>query len=181
MYARLRTLRPLLLAEAKRSVSTTENGQETFASKIQNKLVQDLCVLCVSTAHDVLGTLHRQLFTVYRSSPWHSLYCKDWGSSTWIQEDFRKTDCGAVTFAAASILVAATLCPFLGLQIDQDPCKESWQKALDIFTFHKAHVASAEKGIEALEKFGNYVQTRGGRMQGTFDGWYSGVLILIAQ
>jgi hypothetical protein len=76
MYARLRILRPLILAEAKRSVSATGNARETLASSIQNKLIKDLCVLCVSTAHDVLETLHRQLFTVYRSSPWHSLYCK---------------------------------------------------------------------------------------------------------
>jgi hypothetical protein len=88
------------------------------------------------------------------------------------------TDCGAVTFAAASILVAATLCPFLGLQFDQNPCKVSWQKALDIFEFHRAHVASAEKGIEALEKFRNYVHTRGGKLQGTYGQWYSEVMIL---
>jgi hypothetical protein len=36
---------------------------------------------------------------------------------------------------------------------------------LDIFTFHKAHVASAEKGINALERFRAYIETRGGKVQ----------------
>lgn len=70
-----------------------------------------------------------------------------------------------VTFAAASVLAAATLCPYLGLNFDRPPCKSSWEKALYIFSFHKAHVASAERGIEALERFKHYINTRGSATQ----------------
>ncbi|KAF4629417.1 hypothetical protein G7Y89_g8733 [Cudoniella acicularis] len=142
MYARLCILRPFIAAEANRCVSATTSDQDLSKStlNVQNTLYKDLCTLCVSTAHDALKTLDRQLSSVYRSSPWHSLY---------------------FTFAAASVLVAATLCPYLGLQFDQNPCKASWDRALHIFAFHKAHVASAEKGIKALEIFRNYISTRG--------------------
>jgi hypothetical protein len=37
---------------------------------------------------------------------------------------------------------------------------------LQIFAFHKAHVASAERGIEALHKFRNYIDSRGATNQG---------------
>lgn len=76
------------------------------------------------------------------------------------------TNTGVVTFAAASVLVAATLCPPVKVNLDQNPCKASWDKALEIFAFHKAHIASAEKGIEALHKFRNYVDSRGVTSQG---------------
>ncbi|OBT64168.1 hypothetical protein VE03_06238 [Pseudogymnoascus sp. 23342-1-I1] len=72
-----------------------------------------------------------------------------------------------ITFAAASVLAAAALCPCLGLKFDQPLFKASWDKALQIFSFHKAHVESAGKGIEALERFKNYIQLREATTQGT--------------
>jgi hypothetical protein len=78
MYARLAILRPFIVAEANRSVSATASAINIPKSSlsIQNTLYKDLCTLCVSTAHDALEDLHCQLFSVYRSSPWHALYCK---------------------------------------------------------------------------------------------------------
>ncbi|OBT71809.1 hypothetical protein VF21_09376 [Pseudogymnoascus sp. 05NY08] len=70
-----------------------------------------------------------------------------------------------ITFAAASVLAAATLCPYLDLKFDQPLFKASWDKAFHIFSFHKAHVASAERGIEALEGFRSYIQRRGATTQ----------------
>ncbi|KAF5681232.1 hypothetical protein FHETE_21 [Fusarium heterosporum] len=58
-----------------------------------------------------------------------------------------------VTFAAASTLLAASLFPDLEVNLDLDPAKTSWKRALQIFEFHKSHVESAAKGIEALEKY----------------------------
>lgn len=58
-----------------------------------------------------------------------------------------------VTFAAASTLVVATLCPDLQVSFETEPTKTSWDRALRIFDFHKRHVTSATRGIEALQRF----------------------------
>ncbi|KAF5250764.1 hypothetical protein FANTH_4036 [Fusarium anthophilum] len=58
-----------------------------------------------------------------------------------------------LTFAAASTLLAASLCPDLEVNLDVDPAKTSWERALGIFEFHKSHVESAAKGIEALVRY----------------------------
>jgi hypothetical protein len=80
MYVRLKVLRPLVVAEANRCIRrlATSRSQETpnSAPNVQVSLHEDLCTLCVSTAHDALEEVHDQLYTVYRSSPWHNLYCK---------------------------------------------------------------------------------------------------------
>ncbi len=164
MYTRLSILRPFIVAEANRCVSATVDNRERSksSSNVMSKLCQDLCDLCVTTAHDTIEELHRQMSTVYRTSPWHTLYCK--GMKFLQSRDLTKDS--PVTFAAASVLVAATLCPFLEVKLDQNPSKASWDKALQIFAFHKAHVASAEKGIEALHNFRNYIDSRGTRNQG---------------
>lgn len=79
MYARLSVLRPFIVAEAKRCVSATAPDQDTPKSILNthNTLYMDLCSMCVSTAHDTLEALFSQLSSPYRSSPWHTLYCKD--------------------------------------------------------------------------------------------------------
>ena len=71
------------MAEANRCVSAKSNNRDMPKSTldVQNTLYKELCTLCVSTAHDALEALHRQLSNVYRSSPWHSLYCKDRGGT----------------------------------------------------------------------------------------------------
>lgn len=61
--------------------------------------------------------------------------------------------CVIVTFGAASTLLAASLCPDLEVNLDLDPAKTSWERALQIFEFHKSHVESAAKGIEALGRY----------------------------
>ncbi|KAK3333070.1 fungal-specific transcription factor domain-containing protein [Cercophora scortea] len=143
MYARMRVLRPMIVVEANRCISEAINDKKGIENPItspRNRLRQDLCALCVKTAHEVLSQMHRQISTVGRVLPWRTLYS---------------------TFAAASILIAAKLCPFLEVEFDRDPCKTSWDKAIETFEFHQAQVASAATGIEALKRFRHYVETRG--------------------
>jgi hypothetical protein len=58
-----------------------------------------------------------------------------------------------VTFGAASALLAASLCPNLEVNLDLEPAKSSWEKALQVFDYYESHVESAAKGKEALEKY----------------------------
>jgi len=78
LYARLRILRPLVVAEATRCVCASRRGQNARASLsgIQSKLCRELCELCVSCAHEALDDLHSQLTCSYPASPWHCLYCQ---------------------------------------------------------------------------------------------------------
>lgn len=58
-----------------------------------------------------------------------------------------------VTFGAASALLAASLCPNLGVNLDLEPAKTSWERALQVFHHYESQVESATKGKEALEKY----------------------------
>ena len=77
MYTRLRILRPLIIAEAYRCITTTSTllRVNTTTPKLSLRIWADMCQLCLSTAHDVLNELHMHLSHVNRTSPWHTLYC----------------------------------------------------------------------------------------------------------
>lgn len=51
------------------------------------------------------------------------------------------------------MLLVATLSPNLGVSLDVEPTKSSWDRALAIFDFHKPHVASAARGLEVLQRY----------------------------
>ncbi|KAH8668533.1 fungal-specific transcription factor domain-containing protein [Xylariales sp. PMI_506] len=135
LYIRLEILRPFLLAEiTKRAKSPSMQDErsvvKTATAQIEQRLRHEVCRLCTSSAHEVLEEIHRSLSSKRRTSPWHALF---------------------FTFAAACILVAATLCQDLGLSLDSERVTSSWNRARQIFQFHSKYVPSAEKGIEALE------------------------------
>jgi hypothetical protein len=52
------------------------------------------------------------------------------------------------------------LCPHLEVNLDVGPGKASWDKAIQIFRYHKSNIASAEKGIVILEKFRDGIEKR---------------------
>ncbi|OLN85697.1 putative transcriptional regulatory protein C1F7.11c 4 [Colletotrichum chlorophyti] len=129
LWIRLLLLRPLLLAEARQGSRTRE--MIPGSSTLRESLAHSANTLCVATAHEVLKEMYEKLGSVRQNSPWHVLL---------------------FTFAAASTLVVATLCPKLHVSFETEPGKTSWDRALRIFDFHKTHVASADKGIEVLQR-----------------------------
>ncbi|KAK1536518.1 uncharacterized protein CCOS01_01838 [Colletotrichum costaricense] len=132
LWIRLLLLRPLLLAEAKHGSRPQKSFATAAAHTLRDSLGHSANLLCVSTAHSVLQELYEKLGSVRQNSAWHVLL---------------------FTFAAASTLVVATLCPDLHVSFETEPTKSSWDRALRIFDFHKQHVASASRGIEVLERF----------------------------
>lgn len=58
------------------------------------------------------------------------------------------------------MLVAATLAPTLGVNLSIDPAKSSWERAINIMERHKSHVTSAQRGIEVIQRFRNYIALR---------------------
>ncbi|OHF03724.1 hypothetical protein CORC01_01043 [Colletotrichum orchidophilum] len=132
LWIRLLLLRPLLLAEAKHGRRPgTSSTPGAMPPTLRESLGHSANVLCLSTAHGVLQELYEKLGSVRQNSAWHVLL---------------------FTFAAASTLVVATLCPDLHVSFETEPAKSSWDRALRIFDFHKKHVASASRGIEVLQK-----------------------------
>ncbi|KAF6786569.1 transcriptional regulatory protein [Colletotrichum sojae] len=133
LWIRLLLLRPLLLAEARRDRRSRNDRRLSGSSfTLRESLGRAANALCVDTAHDVLQEMYEKLGSVRQNSAWHVLL---------------------FTFAAASTLVVATLCPGLQVSFDTEPARTSWDRALWIFDFHKKHVASAARGIEVLERF----------------------------
>ncbi|KAF4852439.1 Sorbicillinoid biosynthetic cluster transcription factor sor3 [Colletotrichum siamense] len=130
LWIRLLLLRPLLLVEAKQTAQTRRDSPNSSA--LSESFGHAANTLCVSTAHGVLQEMYEKLGSVRQNSAWHVLL---------------------FTFAAASTLVVATLCPDLQVNFDTEPTKTSWDRALRIFSFHKRHVTSATRGIEVLQRF----------------------------
>ncbi|TEA10749.1 Sorbicillinoid biosynthetic cluster transcription factor 2 [Colletotrichum sidae] len=111
--------------------------EQKRAQALDDNLRHAVNNLCVETAHAVLQEMHEKLGSVRQNSAWHVLL---------------------FTFAAASMLVVATLCPGVAVNFDADePTKLSWHQALRIFDFHRRHVTSAARGIEVLQKFRDLV------------------------
>lgn len=77
LYVRLLSLRRLLMVTTKRGRRTsTHMLSGTAQSSLDEEVIQRCCTLCAETASRLIGTLHENLNTLYRSSGWHSVYCK---------------------------------------------------------------------------------------------------------
>ncbi|RDW77811.1 hypothetical protein BP6252_05864 [Coleophoma cylindrospora] len=137
LYFRLALLRRVLLTQASQAANPPRSPVST--STLEAKLRDEISTLCLSTAHTVLKVLHKTLPTIHRTTAWHALY---------------------FAFAAATVLVAAMLCPNLEGNLDADPGKASWDRAMQIFKFHQSHITSAEKGIKVLEYFRHNIEKR---------------------
>lgn len=57
-----------------------------------------------------------------------------------------------MTFGAASILLVATLSPSLGISLDVEPAKTSWDRAMAILSFYQARSESAARGMQVLQR-----------------------------
>ncbi|KAH8878592.1 hypothetical protein GQ53DRAFT_86613 [Thozetella sp. PMI_491] len=137
-YVKLWMFRPFLLKEVVRITtlhrSKTDHTKEKATTHY--RLAIDVCKVCIQAAHDVLYELCSVLYGVPKTSPWHTLF---------------------FAFAAGSVLVAATLCPDLNVRLDEGEGKESWDRTIDLFRFHAQNLPHAERGIEVLEKFRQFI------------------------
>lgn len=70
LYVRLLLLRPLLL------MATRRDSKPATSSSLDDEVIRSCCNLCVSTACRLIDTLYANLGTLYRSTGWHTVYCK---------------------------------------------------------------------------------------------------------
>lgn len=62
-------------------MATRDNGAHLKrgrrqASSLDSELIDRCCMFCVETAHSLIEAIHTHLNTLYKSSGWHSVYCK---------------------------------------------------------------------------------------------------------
>ncbi|GAB1320014.1 Fungal-specific transcription factor domain-containing protein [Madurella fahalii] len=137
---RILALRPSLLAEAHRWASSAGwTGQTSASLMLQERLHQEACLLCLTTVHAILEEVYGSLTANLQTSPWYALH---------------------FAFASATVLLVATLSPNLGVNLDMEPAKSSWDRALAIMEFHKTHVVSAMQGIEVLQRYRQSISLR---------------------
>ncbi|KAK1756351.1 activator of stress genes 1 [Echria macrotheca] len=138
MLLKLMLLRPSVLAEVHRS-DTNKPRVQSSAAMLEERLHREVCELCLSTVHLTLEEIHQALYTPNEFPAWY---------------------CLQVTFSAATVLVASTLSPVLGVSLDTEPGRSSWDRAIEIMERHKSTVASAEKGIEVAQQFRRYMESK---------------------
>ncbi|OBS20254.1 hypothetical protein FPOA_06639 [Fusarium poae] len=132
LYIRLLLLRPSLLVEVRRLVSNQSPIYRHPTPSLKQIFLGEISRLCVSTAHEIVDEMYQNLSSSQQNSPWHALF---------------------FTFGAASALLAASLFPDLGVDLDAGPAKDSWDKALEVFYHYESNVESAARGAEALKKY----------------------------
>jgi hypothetical protein len=78
LYTKLLSLRPLLLSATKRERQSPlqSSRSEKLPSSLDAELIRHCCNTCLITAHDLVETIHQHLDTAYKSSGWHSVYCR---------------------------------------------------------------------------------------------------------
>ncbi|KAK4160387.1 activator of stress genes 1 [Cladorrhinum sp. PSN259] len=139
LFLRLLLLRPSLLAEAGRWATPEPGATQTPSSMLQNRLHLEICSLCLETVRTVIEKIHAALGTQHQLPEWYALQ---------------------FSFASATILLVASLSANLGVNLELEPAKSSWERAMGILEFHKTHLPSVAKSIDVLHRYRHMITVR---------------------
>lgn len=149
LYTRLLSLRPLLLLATKHEPQSS--AQPSMTTKLPSSLDEDLikhcCNMCVTTAHSLIETIHQHLNTAYKSSGWHSVYCMLFSQHGDQEFSWPRL----VTFASATILLAALKCRDLENDVRESSFETGWNRCLSILDHYKEQIHSAPRAIQVLQ------------------------------
>ncbi|KAL2130112.1 hypothetical protein VTI74DRAFT_6891 [Chaetomium olivicolor] len=154
LILRVFLLRPSLLAEAQRWTRPNNGSAQTASLMMQERFHLELCSLCLATVHTILEEIHKSISRNGGISAWYALQ---------------------LTFASAAVLLVAVLSPNLGVRLDVEPAKTSWDRAMAILDLRKANVASAARGIEVLQRYRESIVARVGARLGNVAGSTHGI------
>lgn len=76
LLLRVVLLRPSLLAEAQRWTSRSPNAVQTASVVLQERLHNEICILCLDTVHSMLEEIHGSLSVNSGLSVWFMLHCE---------------------------------------------------------------------------------------------------------
>ncbi|KAL1841467.1 hypothetical protein VTJ49DRAFT_7022 [Mycothermus thermophilus] len=143
MITRILLLRPSILAEAQRWAAMPKPCPPPSPSlSLHERFQQEICSLCLTTVHSVLAEMYGTLSMSGVMSAWYALH---------------------FTFASSIILLVASLSPSLGVDLDTEPTKSSWDRAMAILNFHKSSVPSAARAIEVLQRYRTTIPLKAAR------------------
>jgi hypothetical protein len=123
LYVRLQSLRPLL------EIATERDPKPFSDPSLDDDVVQDCCNRCISTACQLVGAIHDNIGTLYRSSGWHSVY---------------------LTFAAAVTLLASYKAT-KQLRLPNDDRETAWVRSLAILEHYESQIPSAAHAMGILK------------------------------
>jgi len=142
-------LRPLLLMATKRYADDVpQTSSSANLSSLDNDLIKRSCTLCIDTAHRLIETLYQHLDTMYRSSGWHSVYCRLSLLSDPQNSNLSLTF--SVAFASATILLASLKLP----RVDEKSgtaFEVSWTRCLSIMKHYEEQIHTAPYAVRVLE------------------------------
>ena len=73
LYVRLLILRPCLFMRERNDLEVKYRSQ---LSGLEQKVLSEMCRLCISTAISIIDILHEHIRGPLRSPSWHALYCE---------------------------------------------------------------------------------------------------------
>lgn len=151
LYTKLLSLRPLLLSATRRKRRGHPNFSsfEESPSSLDEALIKHCCNMCLTIARDLVGTLHQHLDTAYKSSGWHSVYCRV--PLVLLPRPILTLTLLPVTFAAATILLAGWKCQEVDLEVLENSFETCWTQCLSILDHYKEQIHSAPRAIQALQ------------------------------
>ncbi|CZR66265.1 uncharacterized protein PAC_16166 [Phialocephala subalpina] len=132
LYLRILLLRPYVLSSIRNKCSIDLPTNSLSASGLEQRVSVELIQLCLSTAHAIIDNLYNQILGSCHSTSWHAVY---------------------FTFAAATVIVAASLCPEVKTKASSDLLDKSWDKALEIFQYNSVQSLASHDALESLKTF----------------------------
>jgi hypothetical protein len=149
LYTRILLLRPLLLSGAKRNSPLITNHYRTMSlPPLDTDIMASACNLCVKTAHLLVERLYENLGTPYRTSAWHTVYCKC-TSMVYCFTTFAKWR--LVTVGSAIVLLAAQRCPTVDERLKVESSGKTWDHCLNILSHFKQQIATSQQAIQQLQ------------------------------
>lgn len=140
LYVRVLLLRPLLL------MATRRDSKPATSSSLDDEVIRCCCNLCTMTACRLIDTLYANLGTLYRSSGWHTVYCKSAMSSDMVLV----LTTILVTFSAAIVLLASSKIEEFQPRVAESDIEASWARCLLILEHYENQIHSANHAKHIL-------------------------------
>ena len=146
LFVRMLLLRPVIIAMAQDSFRMDRSSIVAFG--LSQDLMKAMGVLCVQTAHSLIALLYENLDTYYRSTAWHSVYCRS--NSLQKIPTPQVTDTLLVTYSAATVLLASQMSVLNEAQAETGSYEVSWTRCMTILKRYARQFPPSSKAISVL-------------------------------
>ncbi|RDW63567.1 hypothetical protein BP6252_11112 [Coleophoma cylindrospora] len=154
LYIRLLMLRPWLLSAIPNDTKPSETPG-TYSTPLDHNSSIEIKKLCVFTAQSIVDILCDSLDRPPQKATWHAVYCMfsmflDKIITLHASFLLAYSDV-AVSFAAATVLLAGALCPEISVDLESSVNIVYWNKILKVLSYNKVQLYCTNPSIELLE------------------------------